>query len=90
MIMITVFHRIFRARNSVWQTRGLCGNCAGIPVYGYAEFPGPRGGGRGIRCRVVAGECYLASAFWSSASSSSDSRPGVGRLNLVIAKRKTT
>lgn len=37
-------------------------------------------------CRTA----YFASAFWSSASSSSDSRPGVGRLNLVIAKRKTT
>nr|WP_323187916.1 hypothetical protein [Streptomyces sp. NBC_01264] len=34
------------------------------------------------------GHDYFASAFRISASSSSDSRPGVGRFHLVIAKRK--
>lgn len=34
------------------------------------------------------GHGYFASALRISASSSSDSRPGVGRFHLVIAKRK--
>lgn len=50
----------------------------------------PRSGEESGGLRCVGRGCYLASAFSSSASSSSDSRPGVGRLNLVIAKRKTT
>ena len=56
-----------------------------------AEAPDlPRGTDRGAsggQCRRLG---YLASAFCSSSTSSSGSRPGVGRLNLVIAKRKTT